>query len=140
MIRIFFRTLVISFLRFIAIMAIVIFQQRFEVSPLPEWTFIVFLYVLHILATYLFARWVFARRLPEPKHVLFVAVLFVVLEAMFEGGLYLVYTSGDWHGLWANYSLWSLWIATLYFGTVMIAGWLARRKRIQANLPEGMEA
>lgn len=139
MTRLVIKTLLISLLRFVAIMGLVIFVQHFEVSPLPDWTLTLFAYLMQILITYLAARWVFRKRTPGTRETIVVAAMFVLLEILYESGLYLYLTDYYWSGLPGNFQWPTLLISALYVVTVAGAAWQARKKNIIQVMPEGME-
>lgn len=140
MFRFFLRSIPIAFLRFIAILTLILCVENFEVSPLPAWTLLAFAYLMHALLTFLFAWWVFARRVPQTKDAILVSAVFILLEAFFEAWLYLFLTRTTWSNILRAYSWQSLYLVALYALAVFAAAYHVRRKNIKAALPEGMEA
>lgn len=138
MFRLIVRTVLISIVRFAAIIALVIFSERFEVSPLPAWTLGVFVFLLEILATYLTAAWVFRRRTPKNREIWIVIGLFVFLEMLFELMLILYLTDFDWARVPRQFSWTSLLLSAVSAIAVAAAAIRARQKNIAAATPEGM--
>lgn len=132
------RSILASIMRFAAVIALVIFSERFEVSPLPAWTLGVFVYLLQMLATYLAARWVFRKRTPKNRETWIVIGLFVVLEILFEMMLILVLTDYNWARLPSNIRWTTLWLSVMTAAIVAVAAWRARQKNIAEVTPEGM--
>jgi hypothetical protein len=132
------RTVLASIMRFAAIIALVIFSERFEVSPLPAWTLGVFVYFLQILATYLTAAWVFRKRTPKQRETWIVIGLFVFLEILFEMLLILYLTDYDWARIPSNIRWTTLWLSAMTAAIVAAAAWQARRKNLAEVTPEGM--
>ena len=138
MFRLVFRTTLISIARFVAILALVIFTQHFEVSPLPEWTLMLFAYLMQTLITYAAAIRVFRKRTPGTRETVVVIALFVFLELFYETVLFLYLTGYDWAGLPSNFRWPTLALSVLYVLATVAAALRAKRKNSVAAAPEGM--
>lgn len=121
------RVIGLTFLRFFALLALGIFLQRFEVSPLPEWTLYAFGYAVQFGMTFFLTMIALRRVTPDTGRVAMVAVSFLVLGTGLEGGLYLFLTKGTWRDLAANYNAMSVLLAGWYVFAVIAGGWRARR-------------
>lgn len=133
------RAFLIGILRFVLVLALIIFSQKFEVSPLPEWTLGAFIYLCLFFLTFFAARWVFARRMPNPRTVLFCFLVFILIETVSEVGFYLVSVrNAGIYDVTANFGVHTLLLYAMYFFAVWLAGFLLRRKKVREQLPEGI--
>lgn len=133
------RAFLIGILRFVLVIALIIFSQKFEVSPLPAWTLGAFVYFCLFVLTYFTARWVFARRMPNTRSIVVCFLLFILIETGSEVGFYLVSVrNAGLYDVTANFGVHTLLLYAMYFFAVWLAGFLLRRKKVQEQLPEGM--
>ncbi len=123
------RLLGLTLLRYLSLLVLVLFVKNFEVSPLPEWTLVLFAYLMHTVITAAFAYWAFRHRLVTMPRIVAVCVSFILLGTMLEAWLYLLLIQGDARDLWANYSWRSLPLLILYVGAILLAVVLRRRQQ-----------
>lgn len=125
--------------RFVALLAIGIFAENFEVSPLPAWTFTVFLYVLLFLTTYLCARWLYGKILPTRRTLLLSLFLFLVVQTCGEAILYIQLTHAAFKSVLGSYSLVSLMLLTWHAFAIFVAYEQKRRHILRSVVPEGLQ-
>ena len=137
--KLFLRAVVLTVLRFIALLILLIFVQNFEVSPLPDWTLVAFAYLMDLIITYLFARWVFRKQDVNWPGVATVAAVFVVGQMLLEAGLqyFISPTTTTWLGLLTSYTWQSLLVIGAYLVAVFVAGWQKIKKNRRAVNPAG---
>ncbi len=124
----------IMFLRFLLLSILVLFVQNFEVSPLPNWTLIVFAYLVQYGITYGCARFVLRHHIQTTWwEVVAMCVAFIMVSTMMETSLYLFIIRGDARDVLANYSWRSLPLVFLHLLAILSAVWMHRRQKI--NIP-----
>ncbi len=126
--KFYLRLTVLTFLRFLALLAIGIFVRRFEVSPLPEWTLYAFGYATQFALTFFFTVRALRSMIADRNQIGMVALFFLIGGTMLEGILYLLLAKASLRELAANYTLSSLWLAGWYLLAVVVGGWQARRR------------
>lgn len=126
------RLLGMTLLRYLSLVALVIFVRNFEVSPLPEWTLLVFAYLMHFLITMGYAYWAFRHRLVSAGRVAAVCVFFIILGTILEAWLYLLIIQGDRRDIWANYSWRSLPLVIIYLAAIGAAVFLRKRQEMKS--------
>ncbi len=124
--RFFLRVLLVTVLRFFALLALIVLLHRFDVSPLPEWTLLAFGYVMQFVITMLCAMFAMRRVAVDARHIATVAIIFVLLGTALEGGLLLFLTHARWQDVFASYRIESVWLALWYVAAVVTAGWERR--------------
>lgn len=93
--RFYFRLLLLVPLRFFAIVLLAFFAQNFEVSPFPEWTLAVFVYVVLFVLTYGFTRFALRHYALTTRAVVSMAIGFLGLGTVLELGFgYFFSTTG----------------------------------------------
>ncbi len=117
-----------TILRYLAILILVLFVQNFEVSPLPEWTLVLFAYVMHFVITMGCTYWLFRRRLTTVGRIVATGVAFIIVSTMLETWLYLLIIQGDIRDVWANFSWRSLPLVVTYILAIGSAVSIRRRK------------
>lgn len=125
--------------RFVALLAIGIFADNFEVSPFPAWTFTIFLYILLFLTTYLCARWLYGKVLPTHRTLFLALFLFLIVQTIGEALLYIQLTHVSLKIVLNNYSLVSLLLLTWHAFAVFVAYKQKRRHILRSVVPEGMQ-
>ncbi len=137
----FFRTFLISVPRFLVTIGVTMLLQYVDVSPLPVVTLTYFSYFTQFVLTCVFAKWAFYKRVPSWKQTSLVAVIFVMMEMVFESGLFILYfvlLRRDWSQVWQGYQWQTLWITVLYVGAVFLAAAHSRRHHAVGAI-EGLE-
>lgn len=127
------RLLWISLLRFIVMQEVVQFYQNFEVSPLPEWTLSVFVYVLYIAVAAVFSLWLWKNRLPEMWKLVSTIVGFIFLQKMLDLLVFKLFTFGTWKDVAGVYT-WSTFLFPFLIlasssGLGILATWWYLRRR-----------
>jgi hypothetical protein len=121
--------------RFFAIVLLVLFSQRFEVSPLPEWTLYAFVYLMQFAVTYWASQWVFGAAVPAWREFGVVAVVFLGLEWFYEALMAVWFADQSWREVWGQVSWFTLWIFLLYLMGVFIAFERVRHRKPKGPLP-----
>ncbi len=134
-----FRLLWAMLTRFFVLLAIGVFRERFEVSPLPEWTFVVFIHLLLFLTTYLWTRWVYKKQLPTRGMWIGITLFFLLGEAMLEVAVYLKLTNLQFAQILGGYNLYSLFLVVGHAVAITAATMVTRRKVLRSVLSEGMQ-
>ncbi|MBP7133785.1 hypothetical protein KBA73_01075 [Patescibacteria group bacterium] len=134
-----FRLLWATLTRFFVLLAIGVFRERFEVSPLPEWTFTVFIHLLLFLTTYLWTRWVYKKQLPTRGMWIGVVFFFLLGEAILEVAVYLKLTNLQLSQILGGYNLYSLLLLIGHGLAIVAATMITRRKVLRSVLSEGMK-
>ncbi len=135
--RFYARLILLTFLRFAFLMSLIIFLQRFEVSPLPAWTLYGFGYAMQFAMTFYFVIWALRGVMVDAKRVCIVLIAFLVLGTALEGGTYLWFTGARLRDLIAGYNAASILIAAWYALAIFAAAWHARTKS-RFSLAEGL--
>ena len=132
------RALAALVLRFILLLAIGVFYQNFEVSPLPAWTLTAFACLLLFLATYLCARWIYGKVLPTRRTLCLVLVLFLVVQTIAEPLVYFGLTRAPLEEALKGYSIMSVVLLGWHALAILAAYYQKRRRILRAVAPEGL--
>ena len=130
--HILWRTIVFSWVRFIGIIALLVFAQRFEVSPLPDWTLTVFVYLMQFVITWKAAEHVFKSRKPDTRAVAVVTVGFIALEWLYESLFYVTFIDRTWRQAIGQVTAWTFLVFLVYAFAVVFAAHRAQKKSDQA--------
>ncbi len=124
--------------RFILILAMVIALNRFDPTPLPQWTVAVLAYFLHFIITFLFGLWTMRGRVLTWLQVGMVTGIFLVVGLLWEIGLYLWMTKASVLEVGSQLNAKSLILLGIYAIAVFAAGAYRRKQVLSASLPEGL--
>ena len=108
------------------IMALALFANNFEVSPLPAWTLIAFVYLCHFVMTYVATRWIYHGQLVSRSKTLIIGTTMVLGEFVIESLAFLFSSHFNFAALWASYTWKAIFLVIVY----VVATWLAV-KRVQ---------
>ncbi|MBP6945228.1 hypothetical protein KBD61_05570 [Patescibacteria group bacterium] len=134
------RAILLTVPRFILILAMVLGLNRFDPSPLPEWTVAVLAYVLHFVITFVFGLWTMRGRIPTAKQIGLVTVITLVFGVVWEMGLYIWMTSASLTDIFTQFNAKSLVLLVMYALATILAGLYTQKKNRQAQMPEGLSA
>ncbi len=134
------RAILLTIPRFILILAMVLGLNRFDPSPLPEWTVAVLAYILHFVITFLFGLWTMRGRVPTAKQIGMVTVIVLFFGVVWEMGLYIWMTSASIADIFTQFNAKSLVLLVIYAVAIILAGLYTQKKNRQAQMPEGLSA
>lgn len=134
------RAILLTIPRFILILAMVLGLNRFDPSPLPEWTVAVLAYVLHFVITFIFGLWTMRGRVPTAKQIGWVTLVVLIFGVVWEMGLYIWMTSASVTDIFTQLNTKSLVLLALYAVATILAGLYTQKKNRQAQMPEGLSA
>lgn len=132
------RLLWISLLRFIVMEEVVQFYQNFEVSPLPDWTLSVFVYVLYMVVAGVFALWLWKNKFPELWKFISTIVGFIVIQKLLDLLVFKMFTFGTWKDVvgvytWSTFLFPLLVLASSSGLGVCATWWYLRRRGLRAT-------
>jgi uncharacterized membrane protein YfhO len=130
MIRFFLRLILITIIRFVLIFTLAVFVESFEVSPLPDWSLVIFVYLMLFVITYGLARWAFRGYTASKNAVIALFLCFIVVESILEAWVQLAFTRWDW-SIVLNSFTWSKLIPLVT--TVLALALAVIRKRKQTT-------
>lgn len=133
--KLFFRALLKSVWLFLAWLLIRVWEQRFEVSPLPVWTLTAFVYLVLLLVAFLLAYRLF-RHEEVHTHAVTVGMGTMLIGALgWEMGLLVWLPGGSWSAV-STLLTWGTMGALLaeMIGIAVAASYLHHRQAVQAAL------
>ncbi len=131
----FLRGISSSFWLFALWVALRVWEPNFEVSPLPDWTLTVFIFLVLFFISFWFSRRLIKRHLLDQRHILSAIALLVVGAFVWESGLTL-YLSG-WKGILAMLN-WRFVVGIVVEGIGGCVATIYLKKQEKQHLPEGM--
>lgn len=139
MIKLFFKSLFLTLLRFFTITALIASLLYLDTSPLPEGvTVLILSYLIHFGVTFLFAKWAFHTSSPSWADASMVAAVFVLFGTALEVWLSAFITRNTFFSALRNYNWQSLVIVLFYIMAVFLAAWHSRRSAKKSATPVGM--
>ncbi len=131
----------LSIIRCVMIFALIIFSQRFEVSPLPAWTLTAFVFLMEGVATYLVAMWAFARvDALSSKNTALVGAVFIGTEFLVQTAFMMWYGERTLAEVLAGMH-WGVFLLIAWYSVaIWAAAYRMRRRAVVGSLPEGMES
>ncbi|MBU1348822.1 hypothetical protein KJ781_02020 [Patescibacteria group bacterium] len=130
-----FRFLLISFLKFIATMAAIVMLVKMLPDATPSAVIIIVSWALALIFAFLFASWAFGTRLPIRKDVL---SLVTIWSLVYVTGFLMYGILLSVRGPRVLISMEILVQLALEIGAILFAAYSIRRRRFAAVLGEGM--
>ncbi len=84
---------------FLLFLVIRVWELNFEVSPLPAWTLVAFVYLVFFFITFFFARRSLKKTELASHRAAWIAGIFILGTTFWEIGLALILPGGDWESV-----------------------------------------
>ena len=126
----FVRLFFVGLIRFIGLVAILLWYQNFEVSPLPAWTLDVAVLLIQFGWTFLMTRWVLRHDFPTPRMMGILVGVFLIGQVVLELWLTKRLTGGTWGITLQGAVRWGSFLQiALHLAAMYLAYW--RTKKIK---------
>lgn len=122
------RLLFVSLIRFVGLMALILWYQNFEVSPLPAWTLDATLLLAQFGWTFLCVRWVFLHVYPTKHLMIALVAVFLLGQVILELWLTRRLTGGTWWLTIRGAVHWgALLQISLHLGAIYLGYWRTKK-------------
>lgn len=89
---------------FLLFLVVRVWELNFEVSPLPAWTLVAFVYLVFFFITFFFARRSLKKTELASRRAAWIAGIFVLGTTFWEVGLALILPGGNWESVKAVFT------------------------------------
>ncbi len=126
-----------SIIRFVGLIALILWYQNFEVSPLPAWTLDAALLVAQFLWTFLTTRWVLHHHYPTRRMMIVLVSVFLIGQIILELWLTKRLTGNTWGGTIGGALQWGALIQIALHSAAIYLGYRrSKNKLVREQLTE----
>lgn len=133
----FVRLFFVSLIRFVGLIALLLWYQNFEVSPLPSWTLDAAILIAQFFWTFLCTRWVLRHSFPTHRMMGVLVGVFLIGQVILELWLTKKLTGGTWGATIKGAAHWgALLQIAIHLGGIYLGYWRTKKLKLLEHAPD----